>query len=62
MQYDRMMTTKEVAAFMRVSTAHVLREVAAGRLRPMRLGKRTLRYSAEELRRYTSCEAGYGLA
>jgi len=62
MRESRIYTTKEIAAHLRVSPAHILREVAAGRLRPLRLGKKTFRYTEAEVDRYTSREAGYGIA
>ena len=55
-------TTKEIAAALRVSTAHVLRECRDGKLRPLRLGPRTYRYTQAELERYKNREAGYAIA
>ena len=50
-QTANMLKPSQLAQRLGVSTAHILRMVKAGELRPLRLGPKTLRFTEAEVQR-----------
>jgi len=56
---ETLLTKKEVAANLRVSTRTVCRYVKLGWLKPIRISEQVLRFSARELERFVADGPGY---